>query len=224
MRCGTTTIVDIRRQKVKEQALCLTLQSPRWWSSRWCWWWWWHTIICQKKSFQYNLTSKRFLSSVSCCKTETVHLQHEVLMLIKIYNVGSTVVEKHMASIFRVQDRGSTCGYPPTRLHNAIIQRPKFFMTIVEVLSTCIDMITDGQVRNNGGPWIWFEKVMKWTAQRKSKTTKKMRFKMRFEFDCFLLFHLHKLHSTDNEYCEYEWPWTVWKLLPHIHTKKFRKT
>jgi hypothetical protein len=28
-------------------------------------------------------------------------------MLIKIYNVGSTVVAKHMASIFRVQDRGS---------------------------------------------------------------------------------------------------------------------
>jgi hypothetical protein len=28
-------------------------------------------------------------------------------MLIKIYNVGSTAVEKHMASIFRVQVQGS---------------------------------------------------------------------------------------------------------------------
>jgi hypothetical protein len=41
-----------------------------------------------------------------------------------------------MASIFRVQDRGS-------RLHNGIIQRPKFFMTIVEVLSICTDMINE---------------------------------------------------------------------------------
>jgi len=46
----------------------------------------------------YNYLPKEVLS---------VHLPHEVLMLIKIYNVGSTAVEKHMASFFRVQDRGS---------------------------------------------------------------------------------------------------------------------
>jgi len=41
-------------------------------------------------------------------------------MLIKIYNVGSTVVAKHMASIFRVQDRGSMWVpiYQTTYWHN----------------------------------------------------------------------------------------------------------